>query len=410
MRISSSQFFNLNVQTMSDQQSALASMYQQISSGNRLLTASDDPLGAAQAVQLTMKSSTITQFGSNQTTALSSLQQEDATLDDVKGLMQSIQTQIVHARDGSLSDSDRAAIANQIQGYRDQLMTLANTTDGSGNYIFSGFKGGSAPYTNDPSGVGANYAGDLGQRQVQISEGRSINVGDTGPTIFQSVSPTESDPVAAAGAANQGSGTIGPVSVSDASDPRNATKYTISFAVSATDGTTSYTITPTDDGLPPTPVPYTGKTDVTIGGQKVTLDGAPADGDSFTVQPANTANTDIFATLDNLVSALKQSTDTPAQKAALTNSLNTASTKVDNTYNNMLSVQATVGGREQEVTATRSSMQTTVTQTASDLANLTSIDLVSAISQYELTQNALQGAQMAFAQIQKMSLFDYLSG
>ena len=73
-------------------------------------------------------------------------------------------------------------------------------------------------------------------------------------------------------------------------------------------------------------------------------------------------------------------------------------------------MQATVGGREQEVTATRSSMQTTVTQTASDLANLTSIDLVSAISQYELTQNALQGAQMAFAQIQKMSLFDYLSG
>jgi flagellar hook-associated protein 3 FlgL len=55
-------------------------------------------------------------------------------------------------------------------------------------------------------------------------------------------------------------------------------------------------------------------------------------------------------------------------------------------------------------------MQTTATQTASNLADLTSINLVSAISQYELTQNALQGAQMAFSQIQKMSLFDYISG
>ena len=50
MRISSSQYFSMNVQTMSDQQATLASMYQQISSGTRLLTASDDPLGAAQAV------------------------------------------------------------------------------------------------------------------------------------------------------------------------------------------------------------------------------------------------------------------------------------------------------------------------------------------------------------------------
>jgi flagellar hook-associated protein 3 FlgL len=89
--------------------------------------------------------------------------------------------------------------------------------------------------------------------------------------------------------------------------------------------------------------------------------------------------------------------------------LTTAGTKIDNTYNNMLTTQAAVGGREQEVTATQATTQTTTTQTASTLQDLTSINLVSAISQYELTQNALQGAQQAFAQIQKMSLFNYLS-
>jgi len=138
MRISSSQYFNLNVASMSDQQSTLASMYQQISSGKRILTASDDPLGAAQAVQLTLKSGALAQYSTNQTTALSSLQQEDATLSSVSSALQSVQTQIVHAGDGSLTDSDRTAIANTIQGLRDQLFSLANTTDSNGNYIFSG--------------------------------------------------------------------------------------------------------------------------------------------------------------------------------------------------------------------------------------------------------------------------------
>ncbi|KIG02804.1 flagellar hook-associated protein FlgL [Caballeronia concitans] len=410
MRISSSQYFNLNVASMSDQQSTLASMYQQISSGKRILTASDDPLGAAQAVQLTLKSGALSQYGTNQTTALSSLQQEDSTLSDVSNVMQSIQSKLVQAGDGSLTDADRSSVADAIKGYRDQLMGLANTTDSNGNYIFSGLKGGTQPFADDPSGVGTTYSGDFGQRTVQISEGRSIAVGDSGASIFRSVSPTESDPVSSADKNNTGSGTISAVSMQDTSNPNNASTYSIKFAVDATSGATTYTVTatPADSSLPTTPTAYTGKTDITLGGQKVTIDGAPANNDTFTVQPATKDDNDIFATLDNLVNALKQPTTTPGAQAALQNALTTAGTKIGNTFNNVLSAQTVVGGREQEVQATQTAMQTTQTQTASDLANLTSIDLVSSISSYELTQSSLQAAQMAFSQIQKMSLFQYL--
>lgn len=410
MRISSSQYFNMNVASMSDQQSTLASMYQQISSGKRILTASDDPVGAAQAVQLTLKSGALSQYGTNQTTALSSLQQEDSTLSDVSNVMQSIQSRLVQAGDASLTDADRSSVADAIKGYRDQLMSLANTTDSNGNYIFSGLKGGTQPFADDPSGVGTTYSGDFGQRTVQISEGRSIAVGDSGASIFRSVSPTESDPVSSADKNNTGSGTITAVSMQDTSNPNNASTYSIKFAVDATSGATTYTVTatPADSSLPTTPTAYTGKTDITLGGQKVTIDGAPANNDSFTVQPATKDNNDIFATLDNLVNVLKQPTTTPGAQAALQNALTTAGTKIGNTFNNVLSTQTVVGGREQEVQSTQTAMQTTQTQTASDLANLTSIDLVSSISSYELTQSSLQAAQMAFSQIQKMSLFDYL--
>ncbi|MDR5855832.1 flagellar hook-associated protein FlgL [Caballeronia sp. LZ062] len=410
MRISSSQYFNLNVASMNDQQSTLASMYQQISSGKRIMTASDDPLGAAQAVQLTMRSSALTQYNTNQTAALSSLQQEDSTLSSVSAALQSIQSKLVQAGDGSLSDADRTSVANAIQGYRDQLLNTANTTDSDGNYIFSGLKGGTQPYSNNASGVGVTYSGDAGQRTMQINEGRTIPVGDTGPSIFGSVSPTESTPVSSAAASNSGTGTISKVSVSDPSNPNNASTYTVQFAVDSTSGATTYSVTavPADSSLPTTPTTYSGSADITLGGQKVTIAGTPGNGDSFSVQPASAGNNDIFATLDNLVSALKQPVGSPGAQAALTNALTTAGIKIGNTFNNVLAAQTVVGGREQQVQSTQTAMQTSQTQTASDLANLTQIDMVSSISSYELTQNSLQAAQMAFTQIQKMSLFDYL--
>jgi flagellar hook-associated protein 3 FlgL len=411
MRISSSQYYNLNVSSMNDQQSTLATMYQQISSGNKLSTASDDPLGAAQAVQLTMQSSKLTQYSSNQTTALTSLQQEDSTLGSVGDLLSSIKTQVVHAGDASLTDADRSSIATVIQGYRDQLLGMANTTDSNGNYVFSGLKGSTQPFSNNASGVGVSYAGDLGTRTVQISDNRSVPVGDTGASIFQGVSPSESSSVPTAAAGNTGTGTISSVNVNDSSNPNNASTYTINFAV-ATDGSTSYTVSanPADSSLPTTPTAYTAGSKITLGGQTVQVSGAPANGDSFSVAPATSGNNDIFATLDNLVSALKQPVGSSATaNATLTNALATASTKIGNTYNNVLAAQTTVGGRSQEIQSQQSILSTSKTQNASDLANLTSVDLVSSISSYEMTQTSLQAAQQAFSQIQKMSLFNYLS-
>ena len=423
MRISSSQYFTMNVETMSNQQASLANMYAQISSGKALQTAADNPLGAAQAVALTSQAANLAQYATNQSSALTSLQQEDSTLSSVTNVMQSIQSLVVNAGNGTLNDTDNSALATQLQGYRSTLMTLANTTDANGNYIFAGFQGGSKPFTNNASGIGATYDGGPGQRQVQISDTRTINVADAGSAIFQSVSSNESSPVSSGSAANTGSGTIGPASVSNSSDPANSLIYTITFGTTTT-GTpptsvSSYSITSSDPSTTPptvtaptTPTPYTAGGNITVGSQTVAISGTPASGDTFTVAPANTGNTsdtDIFATLDSLVAALKQPADSATAQATLQNALTTAGSKISNTYNNVLTTQTAVGGREQEVTATQTAMQTTATQTANNLADIVSVNLPSAISQYEMTQTSLQAAQQAFAQIQKMSLFNYLS-
>ncbi|MBJ9968907.1 flagellar hook-associated protein FlgL [Burkholderia seminalis] len=412
MRISSAQFFQLNVSQMNDQQAQLAQLYQQISSGVSLQTAADNPAGAAQAVQLSMTSATLSQYATNQNTALASLQAEDQTLQSVSSVLTSAQTLLVRAGDGSLSDSDRSALATQLQGYRDQLMTLANTNDGAGNYLFAGTKNSAAPFSTTPSGS-VTYVGDTGTRQVQIADSSTVAQGDTGAAVFMSVPAIGSAPVPSAGAGNTGTGTIGAVTVTNPSIATNGHQFSITFGGTAAAPT--YTVTD-NSASPPTTTPaqaYSAGSAISLGGgMTVAVSGTPAAGDTFAVSPAPQASggSDVFSTLDAMISALKTPvTANAVAGAALKNALMTGSTKLGNTMRNVTTIQASVGGREQEVKAMQAVNQTASLQTTSNLSDLTSTNMVTTISQYLQVQNALTGAQKAYVQLQNMSLFQYIN-
>ncbi|WP_175910540.1 flagellar hook-associated protein FlgL [Burkholderia sp. BCC1640] len=411
MRISTTQFYQLNVGQMNDQQAQLAQLYQQISSGVSLTTPADNPVGAAQAVQLSMTSATLSQYAANQSTALASLQAEDQTLQNVGTVLGSIQSVIVRAGDGSLADSDRAALATQLEGYRDQLMSLANATDGAGNYLFAGFKNAAAPFTKNAAG-GISYVGDTGTRTVQIDDSRSVPQGDSGLAVFMSVQALGSSPVQAAGASNTGTATIGNVTVTDPAAATNGHQFTITFGGTAAAPT--YTVTD-NTASPPTTTPaqaYTSGTAIALGsGMKVAVSGTPAVNDTFSVTPAPQASgVDVFSTLDSMITALKTPvTGNQTASAALSNTMGTAATKINNSMRNVTTVLASVGGREQEVKAMQAVNQTAALQTTSNLSDLTSTNMVTTISQYLQVQNALSGAQKAYAQLQNMSLFQYIN-
>lgn len=412
MRISTSQFYNQNIQTMDSQESQLATYYQQLSSGTALTTPADNPLAAAQAVQLTMVSATYTQYTTNQNSALTSLQLEDSTLSSVTSTMQSISSEIVRAGDGSMNDSDRASIAKTIQGYRDQLMTLANTSDGAGNYLFSGFQARTQPFTS-ATGGGVNYQGDNGIREAQVADTRQIATNDSGSSVFLSVPSVGTSPVSAGNAANTGTGMIGRASITNPAVATNGDNYTITFGGTAAAPT--YTVTD-HTAVPPTTTAATAfstNTPIPLGtGMQVSITGAPNPGDTFSVTPATAPqNSSLFSTIDSVIAALQQpASNNPAATATLTNALTTGLSAFQNSLSNVTVVQASVGGREQELQALQTTTQTNSVQTQSDLANLTGVDMVSAISNFQLTQNALQAAQQSFVKIQGMSLFQYIGG
>ena len=410
MRISTSQFYDQNIQTMDNQQGQLSTYYQQLSSGTALTTPADNPLGAAQAVQLTMVSATYTQYQTNQSAALSSLGLEDKTLSSVTTTLDSITSQLVRAGDGTLNDSDRASIAQALQGYRNQLLNLANTSDGAGNYLFSGFQATTQPFTNNTAG-GVNYQGDSGIRQVQVADTRQIATNDSGASVFLSVPATGTSEVSAGASTNTGTGTIGSASVTNPSVTTNGDHYTITFGGTATAPT--YTVTD-NTAVPATttaPAAFNASTPIPLGaGMQVSMSGAPNPGDTFTVTPATAPqNTSVFASLDAVIAALKQPADNnPTAVATLKNALTTGLTQVQNSMTNVTVVQASVGGREHELQALQTTTQTNSVQTQSDLSNLTGVDMVTAITKFEQAQSALQAAQQTFVKMQGMSLFQYI--
>ncbi|WGY68272.1 flagellar hook-associated protein FlgL [Burkholderia cepacia] len=410
MRISTTQFYQMNVAQMNDQQAQLSQLYQQISSGVSLSTPADNPLGAAQAVQLSMTSATLSQYSSNQNTALSSLQAEDQTLNSVNNLLSSIHTVVIQAGDGSLSDSDRSALSTQLQGYRNQLLTLANSTDGAGNYLFAGFQSTTAPFANAPGG-GVTYSGDGGARQVQITDSTTVAQGDSGESVFLSVPMLGSQPVPVAGAGNTGTGTIGAVSITSPSAATNTHQFTIAFGGTAAAPT--YTVTDNTVAPPTTTAaqPYSADAAIALGnGLSVPVSGNPAAGDTFTVTPAPKAGTDVFAALDSMIAALKVPVSSnTAAATALANAMTTGTTKLNNMMTNVLTVQASVGGRVQQVKAMQTVNQTNTLQVTSNLSDLTSTNMVSTISQFLQMQNALTGSQKAYAQLQNLSLFQYIN-
>ena len=156
----------------------------EIASGRSVNQPSDNPGAAALLVENNDQAT----FNSGYLQSLSSVQGQlsagDSTLSSVVTALQRAISLGVEGANGTLSDSDRAAIADELQGIQSQLVSLANTAY-QGRYIFAGTKTNTAPYVVDntvPSGV--RYVGNSGVNQVSIGNGYKLTVNKPGSQLF----------------------------------------------------------------------------------------------------------------------------------------------------------------------------------------------------------------------------------
>lgn len=182
MRVSTMMMYQQNMRGITDSQAKWLNYGQQMSTGLRVNRPSDDPIAASQAVVLSQAQAQTSQFASARTFATQRISQEENTLAQVTSSIQSAQEKIVYAANGTLSDDDRASMATDLQGIRDQLLNLANSQDGNGRYMFGGYKTADAPFASNGS-----YSGGTTNIQQQVDSSRSMVIGHTGDKIFDSI-------------------------------------------------------------------------------------------------------------------------------------------------------------------------------------------------------------------------------
>ncbi|MDY7548727.1 flagellar hook-associated protein FlgL [Glaciimonas sp. GNP009] len=403
MRISTQSFYEQSQAAMSTQQANLLRVQQQIGANTKILAPSDDPIAATRALATAQAISLNGQYASSRNQVKQTLSLEGNILDSVTNIYNNIKSLVVQGGNGSLSDSDRASIATTLQSNYDQLLGLANTADGNGQFIFAGFQSGTPPFVKQADGAVA-FVGDQGQRLMQVDASRQMAATDDGRSIFQSVQGGARY-VTSSPASNNGTAVFGSSAVTDATDVNFGKDFSISFSAG------KYTVTTI--AKPPEEVAtgtFVDGAPITFGGVQISVSGTPADGDKMNVSTAKNAGSDIFSALGDVISALRKPIDngTSADRTQLLNSLSTVNVKLANSLDNVLTVSASVGSRLNEVDALDNSGSARNISDQSYLSDLQDLDVVKASVELAQRQVSLQATQLAFMKIQKISLMNYL--
>lgn len=428
MRISTSMMYDLGVGSIQQQSAALTKTSQQVATGRRILTPADDPVAAARVLEVSQSKALNTQYDVNTDSATSALGMEETALASVGNLIQDVRTVAINAGNPTLDHSNLASLAADLRGRYQELLGIANSTDGNGQHMFSGYKGSTPPFSETVPGS-VVYNGDQGQRLMQISPSRQIAVSDAGSDVFMQIKNGNGSFVTAASTTNTGTGLVSPGAVLDPAKwnaAANNKDFTIKFAVSAAiPPVTTYDIIDNVSGTSlltgaapaaaPYPRTYTDGSAISLKSQgaeppfdygaELDIKGSPANGDAFTVKAST--NESIFTTLDNLITAL-ETANVPGNRTALTNNLNTALSNLDNGLDRVLTVRASVGARMKENDSVKSTGQDVALQYDQTLSTLQDLDYAKALSDLEQQTVILEAAQKSFVKTQGLSLFNYI--
>ncbi|MDY6840214.1 MAG: flagellar hook-associated protein FlgL [Pseudomonadota bacterium] len=411
IRISSQQIFSGGINRLQDINSNLVDTQQQISTGKRVNKPSDDPVAAARILKLDQEVRQVETYQRNATLADNRLKQEESALSSAVDIIQRVRELTVQAGSGSLSANDRLSISSELKERLGQLANVANTRDASGEYIFSGFQGQTPAFAKDDAGDW-RYQGDEGQRVLEIDDGVTVPISDTGKEIFVDVPAAVTvknltgDPDAYVSGPNvvnenalravfpAGSGMDDlSVSVIDANGGVGTPDPTIE--VRRPDGTLL-------TSEPANPAP--GE-DFEVAGVELSVSGDI--GTSFSLGVNDKQS--VFGTIENLVDGLegiaKGSPKGSAEYDALiANSLS----NLDSAQESIILKQTELGGRLNAVESTQAFLEDSGLYTKEIRSQLQDVDYAEAISNLSFQSFVLQAAQQSFAQVSQLSLFDRL--
>ena len=153
-------------------------------------------LRAARVLEVIQSRDILTQYTTNQDSAMSALGLAEGQLESATEILQRVRELTIQAGGPSLTASSRQAIVVELRARYDNLMGIANAADGQGQFQFSGYQGSTKPFSGTAddliAGAEITYAGDDGQRRIQVSATRLLEVSDSGSDVFMRTGNGES--------------------------------------------------------------------------------------------------------------------------------------------------------------------------------------------------------------------------
>ena len=401
MRVSTSQFYFQNSQSLSSLQSEVNEQVKYLSSGKRVLTAKDDAVSYGTLAGYKDELSNIAKYQRNITQAENRNSLQETSFSNVEDIMQQLKQSFIQANNGTLNTSDLQALAELAKNSQEQVLGIANAKDETGGYMFSGFQTEVIPFNLQTDGS-VTYQGDSGVREIQVGKNVMVATNQSGEDAFNKVSNPIGDFSASYNTNNSGIA-VHYASVVDSSNYDvlgNPPDYNFNFA-----SATNLTVTDNNGAVVFNTNAYTAGQTVAFNGVEVQLNGNPLPGDDFDITPQE--NISIFDTIQSAIGWMETGTN-PVNPAQHSVDYNEILGQLDQAVNHITSRRVDAGIRLNLIDVQDSNHLDAELNITSGRANIEDLDFAKAVSTFEQSQVSLQAAQQSFVQIKNLSLFNYL--
>jgi flagellar hook-associated protein 3 FlgL len=407
MRVSTANSFDATVNNLARRQAELVAQQERLSTGKRVLRASDDPVAATLAESAQNRLTRVQGDLRAMEASRASLAQAESGLAESGDLIQKARDLIVSAGNGAFSQSEREDIARQLVGLREQMIGVANLKDNAGRTLFGGLGGSATPFVElyGPTGGVVQFDGQRGQ---QAAGNTSLPQSLDGDAIWKQIpkgngSFTLSLPSSNTSSVRTGLGQFTGLPAIPSQG------YDITFAEVA--GAMQYTVTnrtPPATNLPSqTGVPYIPGMSIAFDGLSFDIQNPAATGDRIELRSNTaTAPTDIFKVMQDTVDALRYTgTNSDARRIQ---DLGRTLTELDAGLDRVLLARGYAGEMLNRADSLESLLDTRTVAYEREKSQLEDLDLIKGISDFQNQQVGMEAALKSYAQIQRLSLFEFV--
>ncbi len=183
MKISTTLYFDRSTKMLGDVQANLSKTQEQLSTGKQIVKPSDEPDKAALVTRLESEIARQTGYQDALKSVNIRLTAEETALKNTTDVMFRIKELAMQAANDTLGTQDRQAVALEMTALREQILSLANSQDSNGNYLFSGSRAGEPAFSKDATGR-VMYQGDHARMKVNVGDNRRMNLNLPGSDAF----------------------------------------------------------------------------------------------------------------------------------------------------------------------------------------------------------------------------------